>query len=142
MRNYRCHFLFVAILTLTGCSMTKLITPAASVSGAALGGAIAGPGGAAIGSGVGYATGEIYHLSSENENLEETLTQAGVEALLDSKLDGHQSTFDSFTSTIKRILIGAAIVLGCYLAIPIFVARKCSKTEAQKHMTRPPFPTK
>ena len=126
--------------------MTKLVTPAASIGGAALGGAIAGPGGAAIGSGVGYASGEIYHLSSENEDLEETLTQAGVEALLDSKMEGHESTFDSFTQTIKRILIGAACILGAYLLIPIFIARKtaetCSKSEAKKHMTRPPFPVR
>ena len=124
--------------------MTKLVTPAASIGGAALGGAIAGPGGAAIGAGVGYASGEIYHLSSENEDLEETLTQAGVEALLDSKMEGHESTFESFTSTVKRILIGAACILGAYLLIPIFIARKtaetCSKSEAMKHMTRPPFP--
>ena len=49
-------------------------------------------------------------------------------------------------STIKRILIGAACLLGAYLLIPIFIARKtagtCSKSEAKKHMTRPPFPTK
>ena len=132
----------LVLICLTGCSLTKIVTPAASVGGGALGAAIAGPAGAAIGSGVGYASGEIYHLTSENENLEETLTQAGVEALLETEMLKHSSGFDSFTSTIKRILIGAAIVLSCYLLIPIFVARKCSKTEAQKHLTRPPFPNK
>ena len=48
--------------------------------------------------------------------------------------------FAEFTSYIKRILIGAAVVLGCYLAIPIFVAKRCAKTEVTRSTTRPPFP--
>ena len=53
---------------------------------------------------------------------------------------------NEFTGTVKKILMLAACALGAYLLIPIFIARKtadtCSKTEAEKHMTRPPFPTK
>ena len=49
-------------------------------------------------------------------------------------------------SVIKSILIGAAVLLGGYLAIPIFIAkrtaRQCSQTEAIKHATRAPFPVK
>ena len=61
-------------------------------------------------------------------------------------MESHKTGFDAFTSYIKKILIGAAVLLGCYLAIPIFVAkrtaRQCSQTEAIKHQTRAPFPVK
>ena len=67
-------------------------------------------------------------------------------ALLSAGLAEHKTGFEAFTSYIKKILIGAAILLGGYLAIPIFVAkrtaRQCSQTEAIKHQTRAPFPVK
>jgi hypothetical protein len=66
--------------------------------------------------------------------------------LLNAGLAEHKTGFDAFTSYIKKILIGAAVLLGGYLAIPIFVAkrtaRQCSQTEAIKHQTRAPFPVK
>ncbi len=125
--------------------MRSLITPAATVGGAALGG-IAGPGGAALGAGTAYAGARIYELSDEKKELVDSITHGDVNALVSAGLKQHQSGFDAFTSYIKKILIGAAILLGGYLAIPIFVAkrtaRNCSKTEAEKHMTRAPFPVK
>jgi hypothetical protein len=109
-------------------------------------GGIAGPGGAALGAGTAYAGARIYELSDEKKELVDSITHGDVDALLTAGLKQHQSGFDAFTSYIKKILIGAAILLGGYLAIPIFVAkrtaRNCSKTEAEKHMTRAPFPVK
>ena len=139
------YAIIVLALCLTGCSMRSLITPAATVGGAAVGG-VFGPGGAALGAGTAYAGSRIYELSDEKKELVESITQGDVDALLKSGLAEHKTGFDKFTSTIKNILIGAAILLGGYLAIPIFVAkrtaRKCSQTEAEKHQTRAPFPVK
>ena len=125
--------------------MRSLITPAATVGGAAVGG-VFGPGGAALGAGTAYAGARIYELSDEKKELVESITHGDVDALLSAGLKQHKTGFDAFTSYIKKILIGAAVLLGGYLAIPIFIAkrtaRQCSKTEAEKHTTRPPFPVK
>ena len=125
--------------------MRSLVTPAATVGGAALGG-IAGPGGAALGAGTAYAGARIYELSDEKKELVDSITHGDVDALVSAGLRQHQSGFEAFTSTIKKILSVAAVLLGCYLTIPIFVAkrtaRNCSKTEALKNATRPPFPVK
>ena len=125
--------------------MRSLVTPAATVGGAAVGG-VFGPGGAALGAGTAYAGARIYELSDEKKELVESITQGDVDALLNAGLAEHKTGFDAFTSYIKKILIGAAVLLGGYLAIPIFIAkrtaRNCSKTEAEKHMTRAPFPVK
>lgn len=134
-------WLCILCLILTSCSFRNLVTPVATISGAGVG-SIGGPGGAALGAGVGYASGKIYELTDENEELVEAITHGDVEGIVHAKMKEHASGFEDFTSTIKRILIGAAIVLGAYLAIPIFVAKKCSRTEALKNQTRPPFPTK
>ena len=122
-------------------------TTAGAVSGAAVGGPV-GAGGGAV---VGYAGGKTAQLMDENEDLAETVeslshgdVQALVQKSMEKGMEQHQSTFDEFASYIKNILIIAACVLGVYLSIPIFVARKtaetCSKSEAEK-LTRPPFPT-
>lgn len=76
----------------------------------------------------------------EAEETIQALSHGDVSALVAQGMAEHQSGFAEFTSYIKRILIGAAVALGCYLLIPIFVARRCSKTEAEKHLTRAPFP--
>jgi hypothetical protein len=137
--------IIILAICLTGCSMRSLITPAATVSGAAVGG-VFGPGGAALGAGTAYAGARIYELSDEKKELVESITHGDVDKLLSAGLAEHKTGFEKFTSTIKNILIGAAILLGGYLAIPIFVAkrtaRNCSKSEAEKHMTRAPFPVK
>lgn len=133
------------LISLTGCSMRSLVTPATTVGGAALGGVV-GPGGAALGAGVGYAGGKIYELTDANEELVDSITHGDVQGLVTAGLAQHQTGFEKFTSTVKKILIGAAVLLAGYLAIPIFIAKRtaqnCSKTEAIKHQTRAPFPPK
>jgi hypothetical protein len=106
---------------------------------------LGGPGTAALGAGAGVLAGEALKNADklvEAEERIEALTHGDVSALVAQGMAEHQSGFDQFTSSIKRWLTWAAIGLGCYLAIPIFVARKCSKTEAIKNQTRPPFPAK
>ena len=74
------------------------------------------------------------------------LSHGDVSKLVAQGMMEHKTGFDAFTSYIKNILIGAAVLLGGYLAIPIFIAKRtaqnCSKSEAEKHMTRAPFPVK
>ena len=82
----------------------------------------------------------------EAEETIEALSHGDVSALVAQGMEEHKTGFDAFTSTIKKILTGAAVLLGCYLTIPIFVAkrtaRQCSQTEAIIHATRPPFPVR
>jgi len=82
----------------------------------------------------------------EAEETIEALSHGDVSALVAQGMQEHKTGFDAFTSTIKKILTGAAVLLGGYLLIPIFVAkrtaRQCSQTEAIKHATRPPFPVR
>ena len=112
--------------------MRSFVTPAATVSGAAVG-ALGGPGGAALGAGTGYAAGRIYELDDEKKEIVKQMA---------SGLEQHESGFEEFTSSIKSILMIAGSVLLAYLMIPIFLAKKCAKQEAIKQMTRPPFPIK
>ena len=111
-------------------------------------GALGGPGIAAVGAGGGALVGEVLQGNKEVAEAKETidaLTSGDVSALVEKGMAQHASGFEEFTSYIKRILIIAACILAVYLSIPIFVARKtaetCSKTAAEKHLTRPPFPT-
>jgi len=129
------------LVCFTGCSLRSLVTPAATVGGAALGG-IAGPGGAALGAGTAYAGARIYELSDEKKELVDSITHGDVSAIVANGLLEHKTGFESFTSYIKKILIGSAIVLAGYLAIPIFVAKRCAKSEVTKSATRAPFPVK
>ena len=80
-------------------------------------------------------------LCEEAEETIEQLTHGDVEGLIKSQMGEHQGMFDSFVSTVKRILIIAACILGAYLSIPIFVARKTAESCSKKHLTQPPFPT-
>ena len=137
----------LATLLLSSCSMSSWYPIIGSVAGGGAG-AIAGPIGGAAGAGIGYAGGKTAQLFNENEELEATvtaLTTGDVSALVEAGMAQHQTGFEEFTSYVKRILIIAACILGCYLSIPIFVARRtaetCSKTAAEKHLTRVPFPT-
>tara|TARA_R110000851_G_scaffold9429_2_gene35094 strand:+ start:4330 stop:4800 length:471 start_codon:yes stop_codon:yes gene_type:complete len=150
----RCHailavdvILLLVIVTLTSCSMKQWYpTMGAVVGGGA--GALGGPGIAAVGAGGGALVGEVLQGNKEVAEAKETidaLTSGDVSALVEKGMAQHASGFEEFTSYIKRILIIAACILAVYLSIPIFVARKtaetCSKTAAEKHLTRPPFPT-
>jgi len=112
-------------------------------------GSIGGLGTAALGAGAGVLAGEALKNKDALVEAEEKLTalsHGDVSALVAQGMQEHKTGFDAFTSTIKKILTGAAVLLGCYLTIPIFVAkrtaRQCSQTEAIKHATRPPFPVR
>jgi hypothetical protein len=154
----RCHailavdaILILVLVLLTSCKMSSWYPAIGSVAGGASG-AIAGPMGGAAGAGLGYGAGKTAQMMTENEELKNTvdaLSKGDVDRLvqigLEKGMEQHKSGFEEFTSYIKKILIVAACILAAYLCIPIFVARKtaetCSKTAAEKHMTRPPFPT-
>ena len=129
------------LLGLSSCKMRSFVTPVATISGAAVG-SLGGPGGAALGAGTGYAAGRIYELDDEKKELVDSITKGDVNAIVASGLKQHQSGFEEFTGSIKSILMIAGSVLLAYLMIPIFLAKKCAKLEAEKCMTRPPFPIK
>lgn len=150
----RCHvvlavdvILILVIVILTSCSMKQWYpTMGAVVGGGA--GALGGPGTAAVGAGGGALVGEVLQGNKEVEEAKETidaLTHGDVSALVQQGMAKHATGFEEFTSYVKRILIIAACILAAYLSIPIFVARKtaetCSKTAAERHMTKPPFPS-
>ena len=91
--------------------------------------------GSALGAGGGALVGEVAKGNAEIQEARETisaLTHGDVETLIEKGMEQHASGFESFTTTIKRILIFAFIGLLCYLAIPIFVAWRCSKSEVKK----------
>jgi hypothetical protein len=136
------------MLMLCSCSMRS----AYPLMGGLVGGAAGSLGGPVIGglsAGAGVLAGEALKNKDALIEAEEkivALSHGDVSALVAQGMETHKSGFDKFTSTIKNILIGAAVLLGGYLAIPIFIAkrtaRNCSKSEAEKHMTRAPFPVK
>jgi len=112
-------------------------------------GSIGGPVVGGLSAGAGVLAGEALKNKDALVEAEEKLTalsHGDVSALVAQGMQEHKTGFDAFTSTIKKILTGAAVLLGCYLTIPIFVAkrtaRQCSQTEAIKHATRPPFPVR
>lgn len=140
--------LIVLTILLASCKMSSWYPVTGSVVGAA-GGSIGGPGGAALGSGIGYATGKTAQMMSENEDLKETvnaLTHGDVSKLVEQGMKQHQSGFDEFTGSIKKLLTIVGSLLLAYLCIPIFLAKKtathCAKEEAKKQYTRAPFPIK
>lgn len=136
--------LLLPLLLLTGCSMKQWYPTMGAVVGGGVG-SLGGPTGSALGAGSGALIGEVAKGNAEIEEARETisaLTHGDVETLIEKGMEQHASGFESFTTTIKRILIFAFVGLLCYLAIPIFVARRCSKSEVQKGLTNPPFPVR
>ena len=132
------------LLLLTGCSMKQWYPTMGAVVGGGVG-SLAGPTGSALGAGGGALVGEVAKGNAEIQEARETITalsHGDVQSLIEKGMEQHASGFESFTTTIKRILIFAFIGLLCYLAIPIFVARRCSKSEVQKGLTNPPFPVR
>ena len=133
------------LICFTGCSLRSTYPTLGAIAGGGAG-SLGGPGTAALGAGAGAIAGEALKNKDaliEAEEKLDLLTHGDVSALVAQGMESHKSGFDAFTSYIKKILIGAAILLGGYLAIPIFVAkrtaRQCSQTEAIKHQTRAPF---
>ena len=136
------------MLMLCSCSMRSSYPLLGGLAGGAAG-SIGGPVIGGLSAGAGVLAGEALKNKDALIEAEEkivALSHGDVSALVAQGMETHKSGFDAFTSYIKNILIGAAVLLGGYLAIPIFIAkrtaRNCSKSEAEKHMTRAPFPVK
>jgi hypothetical protein len=137
------YFFIIACLLVSSCSLRSTYPTLGAIAGGGVG-SLGGPGGAALGAGTGAIAGEALKNKDALMEAEETITQlttGDVEGLIQNQMGEHQGAFDSFVSTIKRILIIAACLLGAYLSIPIFVARKTAESCSKKHLTRPPFPT-
>ena len=136
--------LLLLVVVLSGCSLRSTYPLLGGVAGGSVG-SLAGPAGGGLGAGVGIMAGEMAKGQSELAEAKETiemLSHGDVEGIVKAKRADHASGFVECTSYIKKILIIAGGLLGIYLMVPIFVARKCSKDEAKKNLTRPPFPPK
>jgi len=136
------------LLLVMGCKASSWYPVMGSVAGGASG-AVLGPAGGAVGAGVGYAGGKTAQMMTENEDLKETvdaLTHGDVNKLVQKGLESQASGYEEFTDSVKKILTVAGSVLLAYLCIPILLARKtatqCARKEAEKHLTRIPFPPK
>ena len=117
----------LAMLTmLTGCSMKSLITPAATVTGAAVGG-IGGPLGAGLGAGAAYAGAELWTLDDKNKQLVKAITTGDVQGIIKAEMKGQQSSFENAMDTIWLALKVAAFVVLGFLTIPLFITRSNSK---------------
>ena len=129
------------VLLLTSCSMKQWYpTIGAGVGGGT--GSLLGPGGAVAGSVAGTLAGEVAKGNAQIKEQADTiraLSHGEGEELLAQGMAKHKTGFDEFTGYVKRILMIAGILLGCYLAIPIFVAKRCSKNEIQRGLTNAPF---
>jgi len=134
---------------MASCSLRSTYPTLGGVIGGSAGTLAGGPVVGGLSAGAGVLAGEALKNKDaliEAEEKLDLLTHGDVSELVAKGMESHKSGFDAFTSYIKKILIGAAVLLGGYLAIPIFVAkrtaRQCSQTEAIKHQTRAPFPVK
>ena len=141
--------IIVLALCLAGCNLRSVYPTLGGVIGGSAGTLAGGPVVGGLSAGAGVLAGEALKNKDaliEAEETIEALSHGDVDKLLSAGLAEHKTGFDKFTSTIKNILIGAAILLGGYLAIPIFIAKRtaqnCSKSEAEKNQTRAPFPVK
>ena len=131
------------VLLLGGCSIKQFYPTGGAVLGGGVGALTGNPAIAGLTAGSGALLGEMAKGNAELEEAQETITalsQGDVEALVAQGMGQHQTLFETFVSRIQYILLIAGLCLVAYLAIPIFVAKRCSKTEAEKHLTRPPFP--
>ena len=138
-------FDLLILCVLTSCQIRQFYPTGGAILGGGAGALTGSPLIAGMSAGTGAMLGEMAKGNAELKEAQETitaLTHGDVEKLVSSQMSSHRSLFDDFTAYIKRILLIAAICLGAYLAIPIFVAKKCSKDEAMRNLTRPPFPPK
>lgn len=143
------YAILLLAICLTGCSFRSVYPTLGGVIGGSAGSIAGGPLVGGLSAGAGVLAGEALKNKDALVEAEEKLTalsHGDVSALVAQGMQEHKTGFDAFTATIKKILTGAAVLLGCYLTIPIFVAkrtaRQCSQTEAIKHATRPPFPVR
>lgn len=135
-----------AILISPGCALdrSKVAPFAGAVMGGTTGAALGNVPGAAIGTTLGYGSGVAYDWAAEPKNqnkieMAKALSEGDIAAILEQKLAGQRTGQENFIDDIKKVLIYAAAGLAIYLTIPLLYAKKCQK-EAEKNMTRPPFP--
>ena len=121
------RLLVIAMLTiLNGCSMKSLITPAATVTGAAVG-SIGGPVGAGLGAGVAYAGAEIWTLDDENKKLVTAITTGDVQGIVAAQMKNQEGKIQEVTSGIWTTLKYAAFVVLGIMCIPLFITRSNAK---------------
>ncbi len=142
------YLLPLLFFLLAGCSLRSTYPTLGAIAGGGVG-SLGGPGGSALGAGIGAVSGEALKNADaliEAEETIEALSHGDVTALVAQGMAEHKSGMQGFMDTVKQWLMYAAILLGAYLGIPIFVAkrtaRSCSKSEFAKQSTRPPFPVK
>ena len=82
-------FAILFLIMLTGCTMKSLITPAATVTGAAVG-SIGGPVGAGLGAGAAYAGAEIWTLDDENKKLVTAITTGDVKGIVAAQMKSQE----------------------------------------------------
>ena len=111
---------------LTGCSMKSLITPAATVTGAAVG-SIGGPVGAGLGAGVAYAGAEIWTLDDANKKLVTAITTGDVKGIVAAQMKNQEGKIQEVTSGIWTTLKYAAFVVLGIMCIPLFITRSNAK---------------
>ena len=114
------------LATLTGCSMRSFVTPAAVVSGAAVG-SIGGPGGAALGAGVAYAGAELWTLEDKNKQLVTAITTGDVQGIVAAQILGQEGKINTVARGIWKTLKYAAFVVLGIMSIPLFITRSNSK---------------
>ena len=138
---------FWIILLLTGCSWKTLAPTIGGGSGASVGALLGGPAGAFAGGTLGAGAGQIIKEVDENAEAKEAiqhLSHGDISALVTQQVQNHTG-FDEIKTWVKNILMITGVILIIYLTIPLWLARKtatnCARTVAQKHLTRPPFPT-
>ena len=116
----------MTIATLTGCSMKSFVTPAATVTGAAIG-SIGGPVGAGLGAGVAYAGAELWTLEDENKKLVTAITTGDVQGIVAAQMRGQEGKIQEVTSGIWTTLKYAALVVLGIMSIPLFITRSNAK---------------
>ena len=106
--------------------MKSLITPAATVTGAAVG-SIGGPGGAALGAGAAYAGAELWTLDDENKQLVTAITTGDVKGIVAAQMKSQEGRIQEVTSGIWSTLKYAALVILGVLLLPLIWTRSNAK---------------
>lgn len=119
-------FAILFFIMLTGCSMKSLITPAATVTGAAVG-SIGGPVGAGLGAGAAYAGAEIWTLDDENKKLVTAITTGDVKGIVAAQMKSQEGRINEVAGSIWNTLKIAALVVLGIMCVPLFITRSNSK---------------
>lgn len=140
--------LFALLAASWGCAFdrSKVAPFIGAVAGGTTGAAVGNIPGAAIGTTLGYGSGVAYDWAAQpgtKDTIEtiEALSEGDIAALLEKKLEKHNTATDNFMDDIKQVLIYAAAGLAIYLTIPLLYAKRCQK-QAEQKLTRAPFPTR